>query len=452
MTAPATTAGTRLAVLLPHAYLGGTIRLLLNLVRHLAARWPGPLVLAVPADHLEVIAGDLAALRRDLPDLEIRGLRWRQVEPDEARRLATEAGLEVGRWISNRYQVPGDGAADFHDCDFWLFVSDRLACPLVPLRPYGVFVTDHLQRYVPEIFDAPAYADPDSAPWNFLRNVRNADLVVVTSRDTAADALGFAGARGPVLRLPTTLDVDHFERLAATAEAGGDEADPPLPTRPFFAWVTNPSPHKNQLRMLGAIDRYCRELGGSLEIVVTGVWTDLFDPDLPAERRAGREPQWNTPHVCRVREAVAALEPEVRRRIRFLGAVSDQAYARVLRSARFLAHNVIADNGTFSVVEAALLGRPAVSSDYPQMREIDQVFGLGLRFFDPFDELTTAEALVAGESLPPPPDSVGRRIRDLSWRAWDDSLVTAIEGVIATDALRGEPGLGSANRARIACL
>jgi len=452
MTAQATTAGARLAVLLPHAYLGGTIRLLLNLVRHLAARWPGPLVLAVPADHLEVIAGDLAALRRDLPDLEIRGLRWRQVEPDEARRLATEAGLDVGRWISDRYQVPGDGGADFQDCDFWLFVSDRLEYTLVPLRPYGVFVTDHLQRYVPEIFDAPAYADPDSAPWNFLRNVRNADLVVVTSRDTAADALGYAGALGPVVRLPTTLDVDHFERLAAAADTGGDPVDPLLPATPFFAWVTNPSPHKNQLRMLRAIDRYCRELGGLLEIVVTGMWTDLFDPDLPAERLVGREPQWHTPHVCQVREAVAALEPEVRQRLRFLGAVSDQAYARVLRSARFLAHNVIADNGTFSVVEAALLGRPAVSSDYPQMREIDQVFGLGLRFFDPFDELATAEALLAGESLPPPPDSVGRRIRDLSWRAWDDSLVTAIEGVIAADAPRGEPGPGPANRARIACL
>lgn len=454
MTAEATTAGARLAVLLPHAYLGGTFRLLLNLVRHLAARWPGPLVLAVPADHLEVVASELAALQRDLPDLEIRGLRWRQLEPDEARGLAIEAGLDVGRWISDRYQVPGDGNADFRDCDFWLFVSDRLEYTLVPLRPYGVFVTDHLQRYVPEIFDAPAYADPDSAPWNFLRNVRNADLVVVTSGDTATDAISYAGARGPVVRLPTTLDVDHFERLAATADTGGDPVDALLPATPFCVWVTNPSPHKNQLRMLAAIDRYCRELGGSLEIVVTGMWTDLFDPDLPAERRVGREPQWQTRYVCQVREAVAALEPEVRRRLRFLGAVSDQAYARVLRSARFLAHNVIADNGTFSVVEAGLLGRPAISSDYPQMREIDAAFGLGLRFFDPFDELATAEALLAGESLPPPPDSVGRRIRDLSWRAWDDSLVAAIGAVIAADALRGEPGTGTgpAGRARIACL
>jgi glycosyltransferase involved in cell wall biosynthesis len=452
MTSPAPTAGARLAVLLPHAYLGGTIRLLVNLVRHLAARWPGPLVLGIPADHLPAVAAELDAVRRDVPGLEIRGFTWRQLEPDAALALAAEAGLEVGRWISGRYQVPTDGGADFRDCGFWLFVSDRLEYPLVPLRPYGVFVTDHLQRYVPEIFDATAYADPDSAPWNFLRNVRNADLVVVTSRDTAADAIGYAGARGPVVRLPTTLDVDHFTRLATAAEAAGDAADGLLPATPFLAWVTNPSPHKNQLRMLRAIDRYLRELGGGLDVVVTGVWTDLFDPDLPAERRAGREPQWNTPHVCQVREAVAALVPEVRRRIRFLGAVPDDAYARVLRSARFLAHNVIADNGTFSAVEAALLGTPAVSSDYPQMREIDEAFALGLRFFDPFDERATAEALLAGESLPPPPDSVGRRIRDLSWRAWDDSLVEAIGAVLAQEARVGQPEPRPASRARIACL
>jgi glycosyltransferase involved in cell wall biosynthesis len=153
-----------------------------------------------------------------------------------------------------------------------------------------------------------------------------------------------------------------------------------------------------------------------------------------------------------VREAVAALVPEVRRRIRFLGAVPDDAYARVLRSARFLAHNVIADNGTFSAVEAALLGTPSVSSDYPQMREIDEACGLGLRFFDPFDERATAEALRAGESLPPPPDSVGRRIRDLGWRAWDDSLVEAIGAVIAQDARVGQAESRPARRARIACL
>ena len=156
-------------------------------------------------------------------------------------------------------------------------------------------------------------------------------------------------------------------------------------------------------------------------------------------RPGGRGDRSMAPRA-RVREAADALRPAVRSRLRFLGAVPDTDYARVLRSARFLAHNVIADNGTFSVLEAALLGCPSVSSDYPQIREIDDAFGLGLRFFDPFDECGTAAALLAGESLPPPSGDVGRRIQDRSWRSWDDSLLDAIRRTLDSD------------RNRIACL
>lgn len=436
-----TATGQRLAVLLPHRYLGGTVRLLLNLVRHIASRWPGPIVLAVPTAHRAVIADDLALIHREVPGLEVRGLDWRRLEPDGARAVATAAGLDIGRWISTAYQVPSDGGADFRDCCFWLFVSDRLELPLVPLERYGVFVTDHLQRYVPEIFDSKMYAVPESAPWNFLRNVRNADVVVATSHDTAADVRGYAGARGPLVRMPTTLDVEYFLRLADVADrAAGEPLPPALCGRPYFAWVTNASPHKNHQRMLRAIDRYVGEVDGSLDVAVMGPLTDLFDPELPADRRAGRESLWNLPYIRAVREAADALRPAVRSRLRFLGAVPDTDYARVLRSARFLAHNVIADNGTFSVLEAALLGCPSVSSDYPQIREIDDAFGLGLRFFDPFDECGTAAALLAGESLPPPSGDVGRRIQDRSWRSWDDSLLDAIRRTLDSD------------RNRIACL
>lgn len=436
-----TAAGQRIAVLLPHGYLGGTLRLLLNLTRHIASRWPGPTVLAVPSAHRAVVADDLAAVCRELPTLEVRGLEWRRLNPDEARSAAAAAGLDVGRWISAGYQVPVDGGADFRDCRFWLFVSDRLELPLVPLERYGVVVTDHLQRYVPEIFDATMYAVPDAAPWNFLRNVRNADVVVATSHDTAADARGYAGARGQLVSMPTTLDVEHFLRLADVADrAAGERSTLPMGGRPYFAWVTNASPHKNHARMLQAIARYVDELGGSLDVAVTGLLTDLFDPDLPSDRRVGREDLWKLAYIREVREAVAALRPAVRSRLRFLGAVPDTDYARVLRSARFIAHNVIADNGTFSVLEAALLGRPSVSSDYPQMREIDEAFGLGLRFFDPFDACGTAAALLTGESLPPPAGEVGRRIQDRSWRSWDDSLIDAIRRTL------------DAGRNRIACL
>ena len=92
------------------------------------------------------------------------------------------------------------------------------------------------------------------------------------------------------------------------------------------------------------------------------------------------------------------------------------------------------------MLEAALLGRPSISSDYPQMREIDEAFGLGLRFFDPFDERDTAVALRAGESLPAPSADVVQRIRSRTWRSWDDTLVDAIRQTI------------SSPRSRIACL
>jgi glycosyltransferase involved in cell wall biosynthesis len=181
-------------------------------------------------------------------------------------------------------------------------------------------------------------------------------------------------------------------------------------------------------------------LGGALDVLATGIGTDLFDPDLPSDRRAGREHLWDLPYVREVREAVAAASPAVRGRLTFPGAVSEAAYARILGAATFVAHNVIADNGTFSVVEAALLGSPSISSDYPQMRELDEAFGLGLRFFDPFDERSTAEAIRAGESLPRPSATVGQQIRGRTWRSWDDTLVDAIRQTIETP------------RSRISCL
>ena len=95
------------------------------------------------------------------------------------------------------------------------------------------------------------YTDSGSAVWNFLRNVRNADLVVTTSRDTERDAANYAGALGRIIRLPTALDVDHF--LALGADSAGTGLDTGVSGGDFFVWVTNASPHKNHLRMLHSL-------------------------------------------------------------------------------------------------------------------------------------------------------------------------------------------------------
>lgn len=418
---------SRIGVFLPHGYFGGTLRLWLNVVRHVASRLDGLVVAGVLEDHRPRIRAELATIEREFPRADIRSFRWRVLDRRGARTAVTESGVPVGRWMSADYQVPSDGDRDFLDCDFWLFVSDRLDRPLVPARPYGILVTDHLQRYVPEIFDGGAYADSHSAAWNFLRNVRNADLVVATSRDTAQDVAAYAGALGRILRLPMAVDVDHFLTLQTSGVAAGPRGS----DGDYFVWVTNASPHKNHLRMLHALRHYYEELGGGLDTVVTGLGTECFDSRLGGAARVHASHTWDHPHVRQVRELLDGACAGIRQRIHLRGLVPDSDYVRVVAGARFLAHNVLADNGTFSVVEAALLGRKAVSSDYPQMREIDESFGLGLRFFDPFDVAATARAIRDAELYAPLlPAGVVDRIREHDWRRWDGVLTTAIADII----------------------
>ena len=88
---------------------------------------------------------------------------------------------------------------------------------------------------------------------------------------------------------------------------------------------------------------------------------------------------------------IAAL----RARIRLRGELSDASYQRELAGARFLWHPAQIDNGTFSVVDAAHLRVPSLSSDYPPMHEIDNQFELGLAWT--------------------PSDDPGRMARQLKW-------------------------------------
>jgi glycosyltransferase involved in cell wall biosynthesis len=85
--------------------------------------------------------------------------------------------------------------------------------------------------------------------------------------------------------------------------------------------------------------------------------------------------------------------PDYNRHIKVLGYTSDQAYLSLLRNAKFLWHNVIYDNGTFSIIEAASVGTPVASSNYPQIRFIDERFNVGSTFFDAHDPVDAASKL-----------------------------------------------------------
>ena len=130
---------------------------------------------------------------------------------------------------------------------------------------------------------------------------------------------------------------------------------------------------------LRALQLYYEEMNGRLECFVTGLNTDLL-PTAPPK------------HLVQTMVWVRA-NPTFRRTLHWLGNLLDADYQRLLQSAAFLWHPGRIDNGTFSVVEAASLRVPALRSDYPAMREMDEQFGLNLAWMDATDPRAMALAL-----------------------------------------------------------
>jgi glycosyltransferase involved in cell wall biosynthesis len=208
-----------------------------------------------------------------------------------------------------------------------------------------------LQRYVDVV--------PRSVEASFLRAAREAEKVLVTTRFTEQDALQYAGIpRDRVVRVPMLAPVfaprESSERFS---QAG------------YFLWTTNAAPHKNHVAALEALVRYYDEHEGELDCVVTGVGTSAI-------------PKGGAPHLSMIPDLISSHRC-LRKHVRWKGEVSEDVYRRALADAAFLWHAGRIDNGTFSVIEAAHLGVPALSSDYPAMREIDDQYSLQMAWMDP---------------------------------------------------------------------
>lgn len=338
----------KIAVILPIAYKGGSLRgakLIAEAIHSgsLGAGEPAEVVFA----HLDK-GGDYSADDfDDLPaDIKRRPFNLRETNAAEARRAMRYAGHDDWEPNSERYLVLDDGIKQFMDCDLWLIVSDRLLAPILPLRPIAHMVYDYLQRYEPIL--------TKGADQPFIDAARTAERVFVTTEFTRQDALQYGGV-SPQKLVKLPMLSPRFvpeKRDAALAEPD------------YFIWTTNAAPHKNHAHALRALDIYYGELGGALRCVVTGVNTDsLLSSSLP-----------------HLKSVMAGLKSNKRllSRLTFSGNLSDEDYRRLLAGAAFLWHPGRIDNGTFSVIEAASLGVPALSCDYPAMREIDAQFRLNL--------------------------------------------------------------------------
>lgn len=343
----------RIAVIVPGVYRGGTLSAAkaVALALKTGSEFDGEAA-EIVLGHLD----DTECYPEDqFHDLEGRVSRrpfhWTLLSAEQARRAMHYQGFTRWQPLYPTYCAPDDGIAHFTDCDLIVFISDRISTPVLPLRPYAVIVYDYLQRYFPVL--------PPGADTPFILASRQAQRVFVTTEFTKIDAIDYAGVpREKVVRLPFVAPKLSAPHIATAAK------EPP-----YFLWTTNRGIHKNHARALKALEIYYSELGGKLDCIITGVGTDnLFSPPTS---------EGNT------QQGLRAIRPDTHTRIKPLGEVPDSRFCQLLAGATFLWHPALLDNGTFSVVEAAQLGVPSLSSHYPAMRELATQFNLPLTFFDP---------------------------------------------------------------------
>jgi glycosyltransferase involved in cell wall biosynthesis len=354
----------RIAVVVPVGYRGGSLRGAKLLARAIFAgsRQYG--------DDVDVVFGHLddpiCYPKEEFEDLgqhiERRPYHWRVMAHAEAERACVYAGLE-GALANRTYQIPDDDINQFTDCDLLIIISDRLIDPLLPVRPYLLMVYDYLQRYESIL--------EDHQSQKFIGNAHAAEAVLVTTEFTAGDARQFAGIPAKRIKKVPMLAPE----FVVDAKLAGQQGK----SVPYFIWTTNLAPHKNHENAFKALQLYYEKHEGALECRVTGVDTrDMLKRDV-AHLKMLRE----------IRRSSAALK----KNLKIEGELNDQGFRRILQNAAFLWHPGRIDNGTFSVIEAAHLGVPSLSSNYPAMREIDGQFGLNLTWADPTEPADMARKL-----------------------------------------------------------
>lgn len=358
----------RIAIIVPVAYRGGSLRgakLLAQALYQGSRQWNEAaevvfLHLDDPESYPEEEFSDL------FPGIQRRPFHWQTLKAAQARRAMRYSGHEGWEPDAGQYLAVDDGIKQLQDCDLWLVVSDRLTAPLLPLRPCIHMIYDYLQRYVPIL--------PHGADYPVLDAARRAERVLVTTRFTQQDALQYAG-----------LPENKVVKVPMLAPEFSEASTPRLPfASDYFVWTTNAAMHKNHENAIKALKRYYEDLDGQLDCLVTGVDTANLLKS-------------TAPYLASVQFLVKGSKA-LQQRLRWQGELSDRDYQRTLARAAFLWHAGKIDNGTFSVIEAASLGVPALSSDYPAMREIDQQFALNLAWMDSGDPRAMAAQLKQMES------------------------------------------------------
>ena len=303
--------------------------------------------------------------------------------------VTTLAGLRAEHdvpYYPETCTVHKDELTDFSDCDYLILMADivsgSLVSPLFTLQPYAVVAHDYIQRYCPRAVSKEALDIK-------VLNQTRADRVLVTSVPTLNDAIQYGGLPESKVVL-TPLLLDPLEKPVKLTDEAGEKEETGREGK-YFIWSTNPTPHKNHLRALKGLLSYY-EKGGSLDCVMTGANTDFFDLNNEVDTEG-----MGMDYVAEVRELIQA-EPVLKRHLKIRGNMKKSTYTDVLAKACFIFHPGYGDNGNGTAIDAAGVGVPALSSDYPAMRYLADFMGLSFHYMSAFEPDSMAKALMDMEA------------------------------------------------------
>lgn len=369
----------KIAFILPQMYRGGVLDYTLRLLKALTKGMPTTqegidFVFAVPEEMKNKYYDDI----REVEDygISIRTFNWEKSDKDRIKRLSTLMGYPLSIY-RKEYVLMNDGISYFEDCDFLLFMADRVPPNLFMSKPYGVVIHDYMRRYVPEELN-------EQYEMGIMNLVRRSECNFTTSSNAATDCIQYVGiVKDKIHRLPL-----FFEDISK--EVVGLEKKT---KKEYFVWATNINKHKNHVMALNALSEYY-QAGGKLHCYVTGINTDLFNVKKDVNNKKIMEVQLN--YVQKIRDIIQK-DALLKKYIHFEGQLPKRQYYSLLKNAKFMISPGIGDNGNGAVVDAAFLGVPTISSDYPAMRNIDSVLCLGMRFVDGHDYKKMKDAVLWAE-------------------------------------------------------
>lgn len=312
--------------------------------------------------------------------IKTREFYWENITSERLHKIQMLRGYDVLN-IENSYNLPNDNINYFLDCDFWIMTTDRVDIPIAPLKPYIVCVHNYMQRYIPNLFG-------EYYEYSSIKLVRKAECVLVNSPQVYQDCIQYAGIRKDKIEtIPVMFEMEEIKN-----DINFSKQTKKILDNDFFVWTTDTSLNQNHINCLEALLRYYNN-GGKFFCYVVGKDTDLFDI---GKRKNIEQVQVNT-EVLKVREFLRK-NPFLMEKIKFLGELQRIEYIQILTNAKMHLHNVIIDNISIDVINAAILGVPSLCSNYNSIKYLDSVFGLNCRFFDTYDEVQLSKLIMQGES------------------------------------------------------